>query len=344
MGKSPKVRMQDIADRLGVSKVSVFKAFHNSNQVSKDLKHKVYSLAKKMGYGEKRSKTILFLAMGKSEYFLNQQYLHNLDRFLDLQRGLTKRFLDDGYSLVVEKIENLQSYLSIRKSFSHCGVILYGGISRLDPIIKYLRRHSIPGVIASTLFKEEHETLEIPFVASDQEIAAYKGIKALIDLGYRKIGFVSGSSKEYLGYQKRLEGYKKALRACNIAFDKNLVFRIDLADMRNSVSAIENFYRDKKPDAIFVTSDDLAVVVMEHFKSVGIKIPKDLGIIGFDNMSFGKDCRPSLSSIDIPREKIGRKAAVVLLNIINEKNINIKGKGIYLVQGEPVLRGSTKQT
>ena len=150
-------------------------------------------------------------------------------------------------------------------------------------------------------------------VLVDNQKAAQDAVKLLISHGHTNIGIILGP-REVFTAQERLKGYCDALWEAGIAFREDLVGYGNYT-IAGGVSAMKNLIR-KHPEmtAVFITNDEMTMGAIIGMNELGIRIPEQLSVMGFDNLSLARACRPSLSIISQPTAQIGREAAKMLLN------------------------------
>ena len=157
--------------------------------------------------------------------------------------------------------------------------------------------------------------LECDAVVVDNLNGSYNAIKHLIEQGYRKIGIINGYMDRTTGYD-RLEGYRSALKESSIKIDDDL---IKIGDFKK-----ESGYRlteeilKSKPDAIFVTNEDMALGSILLLKNKNIKIPDDIAFVGFDDPEWAILINPPLTVVQQPVKTLAATAADILIKAINE--------------------------
>lgn len=146
----------------------------------------------------------------------------------------------------------------------------------------------------------------------DHEAGAYAATTHLIALGHRRIAYINGSST-MLASSQRLRGYQRALVDHGLPLDQTLV-----ADGEWSLSTAQKLTADllkrpQRPTAIFCASDRMAIGTYEALIGAGLKIPDDMSVVGFDNDPVAQHLSPSLTTIYVPHEEMGRNAVAYLL-------------------------------
>lgn len=184
------------------------------------------------------------------------------------------------------------------------------------------------------LSKIEKKIPNILFIDNDEEEQDYDGVSfnhnianmqvmdCLLKCGYRRIAMISGSSPETpLENSIRLSCYREALRRSNIPYDESLVKDCawDLDICEKQVKEIMNL--ENPPDAIFAGSDSLASCILGTLYSMHYVVPDDVGVIGFNNLSFSSRMIPPLTTIDIPTKEIGIAAIQRMIEMVKKRNL-----------------------
>ena len=194
------------------------------------------------------------------------------------------------------------------------------------PLIFFDRKKSIEGVSSVTI--------------NDFD-AGYKSTKHLIDQGYRRIAHLRGDYSVEI-FKQRYLGYKQALidSGLNINEDYIIKTKSNREDGANAVKTLLNL--EKRPDAIFSSSDFTALGAIKELKKQGIKIPKKMGVVGFSNEPFTKFMELSMSTIDQSPIEIGRETAKVFIDQIDNKSNLQEAKHIVL-EPKLIVRASSSK-
>jgi LacI family transcriptional regulator len=174
---------------------------------------------------------------------------------------------------------------------------------------KQFQSKNIPIVFFDRVF----ETSETVKVIINNFQAGYDATSHLINQGCKRIAHITSSLKRNV-YAERKRGYKQALEDHKLKFDEKLVI-IDGFKEDDAIRSAKRILSMKNlPDGIFITNDFCAAVVMQILKDAGIRIPKDIAIVGFNNDSIGKIINPKLTTINYPGFEMGQIAARTLIN------------------------------
>jgi LacI family repressor for deo operon, udp, cdd, tsx, nupC, and nupG len=216
------------------------------------------------------------------------------------------------------------------------------GLLLFDGFLNTRRLHAIVRKDAALPLVAAYDELPDPAVNSvvtDNLQAAERAVQHLYELGHRRIGHVSGPSRNDLP-NERLVGFRKAI------FDRKLDLRPDWITpgnytMSSGVEAAEHFLGlSDRPTAIFAGNDEIAIGLIAHLARHGVAVPRDMSIIGFDDIGVASYVEPSLTTMRQPREQIGRLATAALIDIIEGRRKGLSPLHL-LLRSELVVREST---
>jgi LacI family transcriptional regulator, repressor for deo operon, udp, cdd, tsx, nupC, and nupG len=307
-----KVTIQDVADVAGVSIATVSRAINNKHNVKASTYQKIMAAVRRVGYNNfviKNDSKLLLILMpdivnpfysevvkGIASSASRHEYLEIIVRTGD--RPLTQSFVED---LVLET--NAE------------GVITLDPISSLEALENLCKK--IPVVQCS----EYLENSVAPFVSIDDMAASKAVVDYMLSKGKHRIAFINGPLK-YKYARKRKEGFLLALEQAGITVSPNLISHLPEFSYDAAVSvATQLLSIDNPPDAIYASSDVFAVAAIKAAKRIGLKIPQDLGVIGFDNTDLSIMCEPPLSSVKQPQFQLGFLACEMLIEKIRDFSI-----------------------
>jgi LacI family transcriptional regulator len=155
------------------------------------------------------------------------------------------------------------------------------------------------------------EGVEADTVLVDNERGAFEGVKHLIDGGYRRIACITGPRKVSTAMD-RLAGYRSALRAGGVRYDKDLVRHADFREA-GGYAAMESLLElADPPEALFATNNLMTVGALECLARKGLRAPDDIAIVGFDDIPWADLVIPSLTTVAQPTYELGRTAGMLL--------------------------------
>ena len=313
--KQHRTSLKDLADRLGVSIATVSRALRNSHEVSEEMKDRVQSLARSLNYRPNPfAQGLRTEAPGIIGVVVPDLVTHYYAAVLD---GIEDYARQQGYSVFSSnshesfKLEEkaIDNFVSLHVE----GIIACLAQDTVDySHFEEIHKMGIPLVFfARTCLPELFSQ-----VVADGDIAAQKATQHLIDTGSRRIAFLGGPNHLDM-VRRRKHGYLEALRENRISIDRSLVVcgKIDFDVAR--ANTIELLTSSNRPDAILAFNDTITYAAFDAIKSLGLKIPKDVSIIGFTDGDSAAFVTPKLSAIADQAHLQGQKACELLLRNIN---------------------------
>lgn len=328
--------MKDVALKANVSTATVSRALMNPDKVSQITRHRVEQAAQEVGYlpqflgrnlKRNESRMILVIVPDICDPF-----------FSEIIRGIEVTAAQQGYLVLIGDCahQNQQEKTFIDLIFTKQidGMLLLGSRLPFDASIEEQR--NLPPMVMANEFAPE---LELPTVHIDNLTAAFDAVNYLHELGHQKIGCIAGPEEMPLCHY-RLQGYVQALRRCGITVDPHYIARGNFTYEAGATALEQLLALPQPPTAIFCHSDIMALGALSLAKRRGMKIPDDLSIMGFDNISMAEFCDPPLTTVAQPRFEIGREAMHLLLDQLNGQNVS---SGSRLLDCKLIIRGSTRK-
>jgi LacI family transcriptional regulator len=192
------------------------------------------------------------------------------------------------------------------------------------------------------IIEPNNETPDCPSIIATNREGALAAMKYLTDLGHRRIGHITGRT-ELAGSNQRLQGYKDGLAAAGIPLNENRIAIGDYTDQTAAVCARRLLSQSDRPTAIFAANDMSAMGVYQVAKELGLQIPADLSVIGFDNVDEAAFLNPPLTTIDQFIEKMGTLATELLSKLVTGESLPINPAGeslFYKIPTRLVIRDS----
>lgn len=333
--------ISDIARVSGVSISTVSRVLNGNYVVSKEKREKVLKAMKELGYVQKKKD------VGKGEEKTKKTIIVITSVLIDeIIQGIQDVAEDLNYEVLIKYYN--KSGFNLNELFDNpmysnsiSGVIILNSLitsEELEEIIK----HNIP-VIQTGQYLQLSRTYSVTI---DDEEAGYDTTKHLIEIGKKKIAFIGISSEDNIPEHnpyftiKRYRGYRSALEEFNIPFDNSLVFHSDNS-LEDAATITEKIIKHGDVDGILASSDHIAIACIETIKRYGLDIPKDIAVVGFDNLEISEFITPKLTTVSQPFYDIGAEAVNMLDSII--KNNSFIGKKL-LLDHTLIKRESTAQS
>lgn len=308
-----KTTIVDIANKIGITPSAVSKALSDHPRISSETKNAVLEAVRELAYQPN------YLAMGlrKGKSGLIGVLVPGIHYsfFATAIKGVEELLSKEGYSVIIAQSKD---------SFEHEKKQVAG-----------LLRAQVEGVIASlaietkdtthykelsvdtplVLFDRTYEDDRVSSVIIDDFEGAIKAVDHLIEMGYKRIAHLAGH-EHILPFGTRIKGYKSALEKHGLPFKGEYLFQCapnqdEGAKVTELLLSLPN-----PPDAIFAASDYLAFGAIRAIKNHGLRIPDDIGIVGFSNEEFSSQVSPSITTIDQFSETMGSSAAELLIEQI----------------------------
>ena len=307
-----RVSMSEIAEELGISKVSVSKALSDKEGVSEELREKVKKLATKMGYRINNSarslKTDRQYNIG---ILISEKYVLDKESYYFSVSGEIIKKLDNyGTSGIMEIIKEETEIAGVLPRVYNekkvDGIIVLGQLS-----LEYLRL--LEGMTIPMIYYDFYiNNSDVDSVVADNFFSGYKLTNLLIEKGHKTIGYV-GSINATSSIQDRYLGYYKALIENNLKLNPALV----LEDRDEHGKLIDLEVPEELPTAFVCNCDRVAFNLIEKLKSMNIDVPGTCSIVGFDNSIFSNISTPKITTVDNNIEKMVATAVKVINKKIN---------------------------
>lgn len=230
----------------------------------------------------------------------------------NLQAGVRARCLESGYRMIAQPCDAqsdtlLEEICSLIGQAQLDGVILTPPFTERTDIKDELIRRGVKFVMTSPAITDD----AVSCTYMDQTAAAAAMTAHLIALGHRRIGFVQGDPL-YTSSARRLDGYQMALKHAGIAFDPVLVRKGLYTFETGSTAAQALLALPRPPSAIFASSDDMAAGVLATAHRMGVLVPEQLSVAGFDDTDLARVVWPPLTTVHQPVRDLGYAAADLL--------------------------------
>jgi len=310
--------VREIARRVGVSPATVSRAINNGSRVTPEIRQKVLAAMNRARYVPKvgvRATTYIALAYAGPA---------SLGSPFDaaLIQGISERVGEHGFDLVildldrVKLIDETYSQMFMRKG-------IRGAVLRTDASTRHVCEEIAEEGFPSVVVGDRFENKQVSFVYSESLESSREAVDHLIALGHRKIA-VSVNSVEDTDHADRLAGYRAALESHGIRFDAKLVFRA-VARRDGGVQLIRRLLGSgrSRPTALYVTDPLTAVGAMGEAQEMGVRVPQDLSIVGFDDAEVRFLTRPQMTAVCQDAAAIGREASMALHRMIERQGKNV---------------------
>jgi LacI family transcriptional regulator len=311
--KKRRVTIHDIAKELNTTASTVSRALQDHPRISKATKQAILELAQKLDYQPNAMASSLRKGKGNTIGVI----IPRIDRyfFSSVIRGIEDVAYEAGYNVIIS-----QSYDSKQREKEIVETLINGKVDGLLVSISFETKsyehfQSIISRGIPLIFFDRVPDMEISKVELDDFAGGFKAVEHLINQGCTNIVHLAGY-KHISIYRNRYEGYKAALIRYNMPFNDSFVFENAVTKERGEEVAHKILSMNPRPDGIFCAGDYSAMGVMLKLKELGIRIPKDIAIVGFANEPYAEITSPSLSSVDQHSKEMGQSVARLFLEQI----------------------------
>ncbi len=319
--KYNQVTIKDIARELGISPSTVSRALKDHPDISPETKRLVNELADKLNY----QPNIVALSLRQSKTNTIGVVIPEIVHFFfsTIISGIEDVAYSAGYNVILAQSNESQSreITDMKALFN----------SRVDGMLMSVSRETtnfdhIESIISKgvpiVFFDRVYNSPQASKIIVDDFTGAKDATIHLIEHGCKRIAHLEGPPNLEIS-KHRLNGYMEALKEHNIAFNKDLVVSCPSGTIEEGRAATEILLALKnRPDAIFATNDPAAMGAMQAIKACGLKIPKDIAVVGFSNWVFSSLLDPPLTSVDQPGFEMGQEAAKLLIRQIEKQDKN----------------------
>lgn len=333
----------DVAKLSGVSKSTVSRVLNNG-YVKPETRKAIEDAIKKLNYspsyfaqGIRTGKTqvIAFLIPEYSNVFYNEMFA-----------GVEEVAMKNGYMVIIcntnSDFNREKTYVDALLKRNVDGIIYNTYVKNRKSIDLFVNlSEQLPVVFMDHVFAEYNN---ISYVVTDGFESSRQAVRYLYNKGRRNIAYIQVPPTISV-VQHRFEGYLEGLKDCELNFDPKLVYQYSDVDFDVTKPDIGKqgaeylLKLDRKPDALMATIDLIAIGAMKHFIKSGYRVPQDISVIGYDNISLCEQVEPSLTTIAQPTHDMGKQAANILLDKIHGVS-TVNDKIIF--EGKLIVRESTE--
>lgn len=329
-----RVTINDVAKLSKVSKATVSRVLNKPESVSDNLRLKVLQVIDETNY--KPSKVAQALSNKKTNLIgiIIPDFTNPI--FSKIIAGIEEVFKETEYDFLMTSTNfNVESEIKQIEMFDEKNVdglvILTEQINDRLKII--LEKFTKPIIIIGS----DAELEKVPVVKIDNFRAAFEVVNYLINIGHKKIAMITGDLNDKFSGQLRYAGYVKALESKRIEIKDDLIYnsRYTSTDGYKAMSRI--LTKPILPTAVFCVNDKVAIGALKCCYDNQIAVPKDLSVIGFDDIEIASLYNPTLTTVSQPFEEKGRVAAMNLIRMINGEKVQRE----ILLDHDFIIRQST---
>ena len=328
--------IKDIAQQSGVSLSTVSLVLNGNPRISEATRAKVHKTMARLGYQPNRMARALAWRHTRTLAVLMPQLKHGFADvyFGEIVSGIYDKACRLGYKILLEvaRTEFIESkeYLQLFDQKFVDGILFIGANYR-HRFIEDFADGSRPMLMVNNYSKE----FDLNYVVSNYRYGAWQATQHLVRLGHQRIGFITGGQHEIQTSQDIFESFQEVLAERNIPLDQNLVVDGWLTE-EGGMKATEQLLRhEPQLTAIFALNDKMALGAIKKLNELGLRIPQDIAVVGFDDIPQASFSIPGLTTVHQPLYEIGKQSCERLIELIHRRTDRVQEVvPIYLVVRE----------
>lgn len=324
--------IQEVAKKAGVSVATVSRVLNNHPSVTPRTRLKVENAIHELKY----EPSMLGRNLRNSESRLLLVLIPSIANpfYTEIINGIQNTVLAHEYNILLCETDSNPQRENI--FFNMVKNKLADGVISMDPTVNKQKLMELAKNHSIILCSEYEEDGSLPYVSIDSELAAYHAVKHLIQLGNKRIALIN-SDEKFLYARQRRNGYERALKEYKLPIREEWIYHTTQLDFQDGVQAMRMLLRLKeRPTAVFAVSDTLAIGALKEINANGMRAPRDMAVVGFDNIGFSNMTNPTLTTIAQPMYKMGCTAAQMLIHSIQQQKVES-----MILDHELIIREST---
>lgn len=338
-----KPTIYDVASKANVSISTVSKVINEKGHINDKTKQRIYEAIKELDYKpsvtlsvQKAMKTIGLIIPDVSNPFM-----------AEVTRAVEDSGRKKGLNIMICSTDNdpdkEEEYINMLQQKYLDGIIVATGLQNTKAVQKVMK-DDIPVVVLT----RDVPRLFANAVTVDDFLGGYQAGEHLAELGHTDVKMIV-EDVNVPSIKQRLEGFKEALHVADISFEKEDAYYCSHSLEESQKLGIDLLSSGEGPTAVFASTDIIAVGVLQAAKALGIRVPEELSVIGFDNSIIAQISNPQLTTIAQPAQKMGEQVIELFQQLLSEKNEETEGSvqrislAPKLIQRESTAAKNNKQ-
>ena len=309
--------ISQVAEHAGVSSTTVSHVINETRFVSSAVRLRVQRAMDELGY----QPNALARSLRRGETHTLGLILPDSSNpfFAELAQNIEIAAFDLGYNVILCNAQGLPSkerlYLDVLQKKQVDGLILLSTGEDAESLSESLRR-DVPIV----MLDRDLPAADADMVLADNRLGGVLATTHLLQLGHQRIGCISGPS-HFTPSARRVSGYRDGLSEMGIAFDETLVVRGDFHPESGRAGALALLSRPDRPTAIFACNDLMAIGAVRAACELGLSVPSDLSVVGFDDIQLASYITPSLTTVVQPKAEMACTAVQLLIERMADRSL-----------------------
>lgn len=307
-------KISDVAKLAGLSVSTVSRVINNQKYVTEEKRNAVLKAMEELNY---QPSTAARQLRGQSSKILGVIVPRITNPFFSYLVDEIQRiaYQNDFQIMIFQSNEDTEKELSFLNLLSQKQIdgIIMCAIENSEEVIQSYTKYG-PIVLCNETFENDH----LPTVSLNQAEGAYLGTKYLLSKGHREIAYCTGGIFDEDGKNKeRNAGFSKAMKEFKLAPNSEWLFVDQHTIDDGKQIARKIFSMSERPDAIFTGSDEVAAGLIVEATKLGMKVPQELAVLGFDDQPLAELTTPSITTVRQPINELGKQTVELMLSILN---------------------------
>ncbi|MBR0597152.1 LacI family DNA-binding transcriptional regulator [Sinanaerobacter chloroacetimidivorans] len=330
------MNIKSVAKKAGVSVATVSRVLNHPDAVAPDTKEHILSVMESLDYtpnwfarGLKLNRTGVIALLIPDILDLG---------YMEIAKGVEDVAHQKKYNIMLctteedrgKEKEQVENFLTRKVD----GIILVSSFLK-NSDLQQIKKQDVSVVLIG---KNEDNT-GANLVYTDYKAATSEAVKHMIEIGHRKIGMIYGTRPK-LENMDKLEGFKKTLMEEGLNYRDSHIVEEENSIEGGYLAASKLLNQADRPEALFVSSDTMAIGAMEKIKQTGLRIPQDIAVVGFDNLKISGFMEPKLTTVAKPMYRMGLVAARLLFDLMEEDEQKEQEPQEILIQSKLKVRKS----
>lgn len=309
------VTIWDIAKHLNLSIATVSRALNDKSDVSAKTRQRVLAATEELGYYPSATARNLRLQETNRIGFVFSFPSKRIGEYAsDLITGAIQATESADYNLLLYPLSDnqLEKLKRICRTKEVTGLLLMGSEDAPEAI-DLLEQEDMPFVVSNRRVAKK----SVSYVTDNRVDGAKQAVEHLVELGHTHIAFI-GCPENRNTHEERFAGYKQALNEAGIGFEETFYKAVTRKKGAAAKAMQALLELDTPPTAVFALWDEFALECLEVLKEKGLNVPKDVAVVGADDLRLSLNANPPLTTIHPPLVQIGKEAVEILLRRIKE--------------------------
>lgn len=327
--------IREVAESAGVSYATVSHVINNTRLVSPETRERVLAAMDALDY--RPNALARSLRQGKTNTIGLVLPDSANPFFAEISRSIEAEAFKKGYSVVLCNTESDTKrelfYVDLLSKKQVDGIVFVAAGEQADSL-DFLLGRNMPVVMIDRNVPD----VEVDAVLTDHQLGGLLATRHLLELGHTRIACIAGPSSITPGAE-RIIGYRTALEQAGIPFDENLILRGDYHAQSGMEITKSILKMNPRPTAIFALNDLMALGALCAATEAGFSIPRDVAVVGYDNLEIARFTNPPLTTIAQPKKEIGTQAVNLLVDRMSRKS---RSPSRLVLEPELIVRRSTQ--